>query len=101
MKVRTILYLLTFALLIYLLAESFLQIDIAPSKNQHLINSSKTQVDNMQNIDSVKAEAKNWVDVNRHNFLHDSRNAKKRILFLVALLVIQVVLIARNHQQKT
>lgn len=55
----------------------------------------------MQNIDSVKAEAKNWVDVNRHNFLHDSRNAKKRILFLVALLVIQVVLIARNHQQKT
>jgi len=101
MKVRNILYLLSLALIIYLLGESVLQIDIAPSKNQHLTNFNKNHVDTLRNIYSVKSEAKHWIDINHWNFSDQSRRAENRIILLVGLLASQVVLIIINRHKKT
>ncbi len=100
MKLRNLLYFLTIAILIDLLIASFLQIDIAPSKNEALTYFSKNNVERMHNIDSLKSEAKKWIDINRENFKTDSRDAKKRTIALAVLLIIQIILIKKATRDK-
>jgi hypothetical protein len=100
MKVRKLLYLLNFAILIYLVGESFLQIDLAPTKNQHVTAYSQARVEHLQNIDSVKLEAKSWIEINRENFMIQSTRAKKRVSILLVLFIIQAILIIRYEKNK-
>jgi len=65
MTVRKTLQIISFGLLLYLLADSFIHFDIAASKNTALTIMQKMEVDSTQNIDVVKLKSKTYLDTIR------------------------------------
>ena len=83
---------LSLGLLVWLLADSIFQLDIAATKNNGLINSEKLKVDRSQNIDSLKIFAKSSLDAIRQRTRRNSELATKRIWLILTLTVIQIIL---------
>lgn len=64
MTLKKFLQIVSFGLLFYLLVDSFMHFDFAASKNDAFTSMQKTEVDTIQNIDTVKTESKRlpWHD---------------------------------------
>ena len=98
MKKLTYISYLIIGLLTYLVFESFSEVDIAAAKNNGLAIRHKQQIESLNNMDSVKLEAKKWVDRNRQNSKKDSKAAILRIWILVAVILIQIILLFWTHK---
>ena len=92
MTVKTFLFILSLGLLVWLFIDSTFQLDIAATKNNGLTSMKKQEVDELQNIDSVKTYAKSTLDIIRQNTRTNSTIATKRIWLILILLVIQLFL---------
>lgn len=79
--------------MICLFVDSFFQIEIAATKNNHLNNFKKFEVSQMQNIDAVKAIAKSNFDNIRSKITVISSQAKIRLGVIILLGLIQVGLL--------
>lgn len=99
MTFRNILQIVSFGLLLYLLADSFMHFDIAASKNEAFTSMQKTEVDAIQNIDTVKQKAKDYLDTIRRVHKKHSDNAVINFWLLVGLIIIQAFLFI-NKQPK-
>jgi hypothetical protein len=93
MKIRNILILISFGLLIWLLFDNIFQLDIAASKNDYLTYSEKLKVDRIQNIDSLKIFAKSKLNIIRQNAEQNSSTATKRIWIIFGLIFCQIILV--------
>jgi hypothetical protein len=92
MTVKTLLFILSLGLLVWLFIDSTFQLDIAATKNNGLTSMKKQEVDEMQNIDSVKTYAKSTLDIIRQNTRTNSAISTKRIWLILILLVLQLFL---------
>jgi len=94
MKIRKILHLISLGLLLYLLVDSFMHFDLAATKNNAMTSMQKMEIDNTQNIDTVKQKAKEYLDTIRR--VHRQYSAQSVINFwvLVGLILIQTVLLS-------
>jgi hypothetical protein len=77
----------SFALLGWLLIESVFQLDIAATIDKGLTSMKKQEVEEMQNIDSVKSYN---TQCNKANYKKDSRMATKRIWLILIICGIQL-----------
>jgi hypothetical protein len=92
MIVKVFTFVVSFALLLWLLIDCSLQLDIAATKNDHLIRSEKIKIDEMEHIDSVKVYAKAKLDSIRKGAQTDGDFAKKRIKLILTLSAVQLLL---------
>ena len=98
MSFKTILFIISFGLLVWLLIDSTFQLDIAATKNNGLTSMKKQEVDEMQNIDSVISYAKSSLDKMRKNTSNNSLRATKRIWLILTVIFIQLFLLTRKRQ---
>jgi hypothetical protein len=101
MTLKTFLFLLSLVLLVFLFINNTFQIDIAATKNNGLTSIKKQEVDQMQNIDSVKNYTKYNLDIIRQNARTNSTIATKRMWLILALIVIQLLLWTKRILSKT
>jgi hypothetical protein len=101
MKTRKILHLISLGLLLYLLVDSFIHFDLAATKNNAMTSMQKIEVDNTQNIDTVKQKAKESLDKIRR--VHRQYSAQSVINFwvVVGLLLIQTILLSMRVSTNT
>lgn len=95
MNIKTLLIVISLALLIWLFIDNLNQLDIVPVKNDSLINSKKIEIDKMQQIDSVKIYAKATLDLIRTKRINNSekaiiKNSVIGCLFFIQLLVLAI-----------
>ena len=90
MIIRKILITAIFGLLIWLLFDNLQQIEIAPTKNSHLINSEKSKADGFQNLDSVKIFAKSKLDIIRQNTKNNSIVAIERMWIILGIILLLI-----------
>ena len=94
MTIAKVLHFVSFGILLYLLADSFMHFDLAATKNNALTSMQKMQIDDLQSIDTVKQKAKNYLDTIRR--VHREYSAQSVINFwlLVGLILIQTFLLS-------
>ena len=92
MTVKTLLFILTLGLLAWLFIDNVFQLDIAATKNNGLTSMKKQEVEEMQNIDSLKVYAKSTLDIIRQNTKRNSDLATKHILLLLTVIIILLFL---------
>jgi hypothetical protein len=92
MTFRKLLFILSLGILTWLFIDSTFRLDIAATKNDGLTNMKKQEVDQMQNIDSVKTYAKSTLDIIRQNRRKNSDIATKRIWLILIVGIIQLFL---------
>jgi hypothetical protein len=92
MTIRKSVHIISILLLLYLLADSFLHIEFAVTKNNHFTAFQKEEIDSTQNIDTVKQKAKGFLDT--IHFVHRIQSDKSVTQFwlLAVLIVIQIFL---------
>jgi hypothetical protein len=100
MTIRTILIVISFGLMVWLLVDGILQLDIAATKNDGLTNSEKLKVDRLQNMDSVKLYAKAKLDTIRQNTRVTSSLASKRIWLILGLIACQIALQSLHSENR-
>ena len=61
MAIRKVLHFVSFGILLYLLADSFMHFDLAATKNNAMTSMQKMEIDNLQSIDTVKQKAKDYL----------------------------------------
>jgi hypothetical protein len=91
--IRTILQVISLGLLVYILIGSLSRVDIAVTKNNNLISQKKADIDKIQDIQSVKLKAKEYLDTIRQNFISDSDKSFVDIRLLILLIIIQTILL--------
>jgi hypothetical protein len=99
MTLKKVLQIISLGLLLYLLADSFMHFDFAASKNEALTSMQKTEVDTIQNIDTVKQKTKDYLDTIRRVHKKYSDIAIINFWLLVGLIIIQAFLFL-NKQSK-
>ncbi|MBG9378798.1 hypothetical protein I5907_21375 [Panacibacter sp. DH6] len=99
MKLKRVLQIVSFGLLFYLLADSFLHFDFVASKNEAFTSMQKTEIDATQNIDTVKQKAKDYLDTIRRVHRKHSDKAVINFWSLVGLIITQAFLFI-NKQPK-
>lgn len=90
-------------LLVYLAVVLMSDWDIAETKNRHLIYETKTGIDVMSNIDSVKVAAKKYIDIGHNNFRSRSEQSFHRFWIVISIIAMQAAIIVsrktiRNKQ---
>ena len=100
MKFKKVLQIVSFGLLFYLLAVSFMHFDFAASKNEAYTWIQKSEIDAIQNIDTVKQKAKDYLDTIRRVHKKHSDKAAINFWLLVGLIIIQAFLFI-NKQPKS
>jgi hypothetical protein len=93
MNIRKLLQLLSLALLLYLLADAFVHIEWAVTKNNALTSMQKAEIDRIQNMDTLKQKAKEELDVGRNIHRCYSDRSMTNFWLLAALVTIQIVLL--------
>ena len=99
MTPRKILQIVSFGHLIYLLADSFMHFDFAASKNEAFTLMQKAEVDAIQNIDTVKDKAKDYLDTIRRVHKKHSDKAVINFWLVIGIVIIQAFLFI-NKQSK-
>ncbi len=99
MIIRKVLHVVSLALLFYLLFDSFMNFDIAASKNNAITTMQKKQIDNTQNIDTLQQKAKQYLDTIRRNHQQHSAQAVINFWVLVGLIVIQTILLFMKRRR--
>ena len=97
MVLKIFLQIISLGLLIYLLADSFLNIGFATSKNNALSIYQKSVIDSTQNIDTVKQKAKDYLTTIRLIQDKHSGNSLIRFWLLVGLIIIQIFLYQKRN----
>lgn len=92
MKVRRILQMLSFGLLLYLLVDAFMHIEFAASKNNALTSWQKAEIDSIQNVDALKQKAKVNLDVVRRIHRGYSNKSVTNFWLLTGLIILQAFL---------
>lgn len=90
MTFKIILFILSLGLLTWLFIDCTFQLDIAATKNNGLTSMKKQEVDEMQNIDSVKTYAKSTLDIIRQSTRKNSEKATQRIWIILIVGIIQL-----------
>lgn len=93
MKARRVLQLLSLVFLLYLLADAFMHIEFAASKNNALTSWQKAEVDSIQNIDTLKGKAKDNLDTIRHIHRKYSNKSLTNFWLLTGLILLQTFLL--------
>ena len=83
---------LSLGLLLYLLADAFMQIDFAASKNNALTSWQKAEIDSIQNTDTLKHKAKGDLDTVRRIHRNYSNKSATNFWLLAGLIILQVFL---------
>ena len=98
MTLRKTLQIISFGLLLYLLADSLMHFDLAASKNNAFTSMQKMEIDSTQNIDAVKLKAKGFLDTIRR--VHKKYSDKSVINFwlIAGLIIIQIFLFINKNQ---
>jgi uncharacterized membrane protein YraQ (UPF0718 family) len=99
-KISYLLIAITLGFLFNLAKEETCRFDILNTKNDHLLQFKKAEVDLMTNIEEVKAFAKKGLEINRENFRRESVKAWNNFYILVGLMIIQLVLVVLIYFQK-
>lgn len=89
MKIRNLIQIISFGLLAYLLFAIGSQVDIASTKNDHLIAFRKAEINRIDNIDMAKNEAKKNLDTIRNIHKNHSADSKGQVLIIVLLIIAQ------------
>ena len=93
MTIIKLLQIVSLIFLIYLTYDTSMNIDIASTKNRHLIYSQKLEVDSIQEMGILKQKTKDYIDIiHRIHNIH-SIKSKTNFWILVGLIFIQVFLI--------
>lgn len=94
MTIRKVLHFVSFGIILFLLADSFTNFDLAATKNNAMTSMQKIEIDNLQSIDTAKQKAKDYLDTIRR--VHRQYSAQSVINFwlLVGLILIQTVLLS-------
>jgi len=87
------LQLLSFGLLLYLLADAFMHFEFAVSKNNVLTFWQKAEIDSIQNVDTLKNKAKENLDTIRRIHRNYSKKSVTNFCLLIGLIMIQAVLL--------
>jgi hypothetical protein len=97
MTLKKVLQIVSFGLLLYLLADSFLHFDFAASKNRAFTIMQKMEIDTIQSIATVKQKAKDHLDTIRRVHKEYSDNSVINFWVLVGLIIIQTFLFINKH----
>lgn len=100
MKVRRILQLLSWGLLLYLLGDTFMHIEWAVTKNNALTSMQKAEIDSMQDVGALKYKAKENLDVIRNVHRQYSRKSIIAFWLLVTLITVQVFLLFNRNARE-
>jgi hypothetical protein len=92
MTIKKSVHIVSILLLLYLLADSFLHIEFAVTKNNHFTAFQKEEIDSTQHIDTVKQKAKDFLDTIRYVRRSQSDKSVKRFWLLAVVIVIQIFL---------
>ena len=98
MTLKTVLKLLSLGLLLFLLLDSVWQMDVAATINNGLTNSKKIEIDKSKDIEALRLNAKEYLDIIRNNRRHNSRINDRRFFIILALLTIQIFLWKPNRK---
>jgi len=98
MTVKRLLFILSLGLIAWLFIESTSQLDIAATKNNGLTSMKKQEVEEIKNLDSVKAIAKTNFDIIRNNTKKNSDLASKRLWIIFAIGVLQLVILFKYRK---
>ena len=66
--IRIALPIISMAIIVFLLTDTMTRMDFAGAKNLHLIYERKSDIDHIDNIDSVKSVAKKMIDDEFDNY---------------------------------
>jgi hypothetical protein len=99
MTFRKILKIVSFGLLFYLLADSFMHFDLAASKNNAFTSMQKMEIDSIQSIATVKQKAKDHLDTIRRVHKKYSDESVINFWLLVVLIIIQTFLFINKHSK--
>jgi uncharacterized membrane protein len=99
-KILYLLWLISFCLIGYLAIEQTYRFDIASTKNEHLLNSNKAKIDEMQDIAEVKEYAKKMLEIDRQNFKIASTKAWHNFYLFLCLIALQLVILGWIFCQK-
>jgi hypothetical protein len=92
-----VIFLLSLGILLYLFYDSFLNIEIAISKNNAFTQIRKQEIDVVQNIDSVKQLGKTHLDTIRRVHRNYSRKALINTGLLIVVILFQIILFRRKQ----
>jgi hypothetical protein len=90
-----VIFLLSLGILLYFFYDSFLNIEIAISKNNAFTQMQKEEIDACQNIDSVKQLGKKYLDTIRRVHRNYSNKALINTGLLVVVILFQIILFCR------
>jgi hypothetical protein len=99
MTIRKSVHIISILLLLYLLADSFLHIEFAVTKNNHFTAFQKEEIDSTQNIDTVKQKAKDFLDTIRYVHRRQSDESVTRFWLLAGVVIIQIFLFIRKPKK--
>ena len=88
----------SFVLLFWLLLEGLFKIDLLASMSNAETRRRIIEIDNIQNIDSIRSKTKTNIQITRNHVQKDSNAAVRRIGIVVVLIGIQVYFL---HHLKT
>ena len=91
-----VIFLLSLVILLYLFYDTFLSIEIAPSKNNAFTQIQKQEIDAVQNIDSVKQLGKKYLDTIRRAHKKYSGKALINTGLLFVLIIFQIILFCKK-----
>lgn len=84
---------LSIALFIFAIFNSCFHIGFASTKNDHLIEFIKMDIDEMNSIDSVKLEAKNNLDLLKESRHRHSNFAELNFFILILLFFLMIIMV--------
>lgn len=92
-----VIFLLSLGILLYLFYDTFLNIEIAISKNNTFTQIQKKEIDAEENIDSVKQLGKKHLDTIRRIHRNYSSKALINSGLLVLVIFLQIILFRRKQ----
>ena len=95
-----VIFLLSLGILLYLFYDSFLNIEIAISKNNAFTQMQKEKIDASQNIDSVKQLGKKHLDTIRRVHRNYSNKALINTGLLIVVILFQIILFRRKQTRR-
>jgi hypothetical protein len=95
-----VIFLLSLGILLFLFYDSFLNIEIAISKNNAFTQIRKQEIDVVQNIDSVKQLGKTHLDTIRRVHRNYSRKALINTGLLIVVILFQIILFRRKQTRR-
>ena len=96
-----IIRILSIAIVLYLLANAFLHIEFAVTKNNALNSIEKKEIDHIQHLDTVKAKAKDYLDIIRRVHRNYSNNSTINFWLLMVLITLQIILRSKKEANLT